>query len=159
MIFNPVIIVAIIVQSWVAKASRVAGAIMGFLITTGIFLWGLAVYGSHNQIMFFGIPLSQPVFVILCLVWYVFDTFSLIAALKPVPVAAQPVPGTPAATTDAATQAALPATDSTAPRVDGDTINFGCTECGKPISFKKRHAGLVIRCPECNERVIVPDLS
>ena len=32
MIFNPVIIVAIIVQSWVAKASRVAGAHSEFVV-------------------------------------------------------------------------------------------------------------------------------
>ncbi len=67
MIFNPVIIVAIVVQSWISKASRTAGAIVGFVITTGILLWGLAIYDQHGQIAFFGIPLSQPVFVILCI--------------------------------------------------------------------------------------------
>ena len=157
MIFNPVIIGAILVQSWVSKASRVAGAILGYLITTGIFLWGLAIYGDHGQIAFFGVPLSQPVFVILCLVWYVFDTFTFIAARKPLPVAVPPVPG--GTTAPDPMQAALPTLEQAAsPKMEGDTINFGCSECGKPISFKKRHAGLVVRCPECNERVMVPEV-
>ena len=64
--FNPVIIVAIIVQSLVSKVDRIAGAVLGFLITTGIFLWGLSVYAEGNQIALFTIPLSQPVFLIAC---------------------------------------------------------------------------------------------
>ena len=80
--FNPVIIVAIIVQSLVSKANRIAGAVLGFLITTGIFLWGLSVYAEGNQIALFTIPLSQPVFLIACLVWYGFDTREFMVARK-----------------------------------------------------------------------------
>lgn len=157
MIFNPVIIVAIVIQSWVSKASRIAGAILGYLITTGIFLWGLAIYDDHGQIAFFGVPLSQPVFVILCLVWYVFDTFTFNAARKPLPLAPPPMPGSTA--TPDSVQAALPTPGQApaSPQVEGDEIRFACSECGKPISFKKRHAGLVVRCTECNERVMVPE--
>lgn len=80
--FNPVIIVALIVQTIVARISRIAGAIIGFLVTTGILVWGLSVYGQGGQITFFGAPLSQPVFLIACLVWYGFDTSALLAARK-----------------------------------------------------------------------------
>ena len=80
--FNPVIIVAIIVQSLVAKSSRIAGAVIGFLITTGIFLWGMSLYAEGNQIALFTIPLSQPVFLIACLVWYGFDTREFMRARK-----------------------------------------------------------------------------
>jgi hypothetical protein len=80
--FNPVIIVAIIIQALVAKANRIAGAVIGFLITTGIFLWGMSVYAAGNQIALFTIPLSQPVFLIACLVWYGFDIREFLLARK-----------------------------------------------------------------------------
>jgi hypothetical protein len=87
--FNPVIIVAVVIQTLVAKASRTAGAVLGFLITTGILLWGLSAYAVGDQIAFFGIPLSQPMFLIGCVVWYVFDTREMMAARRQ-PAAPQP---------------------------------------------------------------------
>jgi hypothetical protein len=78
--FNPVIIIAVIIQSVVAKSSRIAGAIIGYVITTGILLWGISLYGEGNQIALFGIPLSEPIFFIACLVWYGFDTKEFLAA-------------------------------------------------------------------------------
>lgn len=39
---NYAIFLAIFTQSLVAKANRMAGAIAGYVITAGIFLWGLA---------------------------------------------------------------------------------------------------------------------
>ena len=53
MIFNPVIIVAIVAQSFISKFSRIAGAVAGFLITAGILIWGLSVYGEGYEIAFF----------------------------------------------------------------------------------------------------------
>jgi|WetSurMetagenome_2_1015567.scaffolds.fasta_scaffold92764_2 hypothetical protein len=78
--FNPVIIVAIIIQALIARASRIAGAVVGFLITTGILLWGITVYGEGNRIALFGIPLSEPIFFIACLVWYGFDVKDFMSA-------------------------------------------------------------------------------
>ena len=80
--YNPVVIVAIIVQSLVAKASRIVGSIIGYIITTGILLWGISVYGQGDQITLFGIPLSQPAFLFACLVWYGLDTREFMAARK-----------------------------------------------------------------------------
>ena len=80
--FNPVIIFAVIIQVVISKFSRIAGAIIGYLITTGILLWGLLLYGEGNQIAYFGIPLSEPIFLILCLVWYGFDTKGFLSARK-----------------------------------------------------------------------------
>jgi len=80
MVFNPLIIGAIVLQGAIAKGSRVAGAVAGFVITTGILLWGISLYSDGSQIALFGIPLSEPVFVIACIVWYVFDTREFIAA-------------------------------------------------------------------------------
>jgi rubrerythrin len=80
--FNPVIIVAIIIQVLISKASRIAGAIFGYLITTGVLIWGISVYGERGSITFFGIHLSETVFIIACLIWYAFDTRELIAAQK-----------------------------------------------------------------------------
>ena len=78
--FNPIIIIALIIQSAVAKSSRKAGAVIGYIITTGILLWGSSLYADGYQVALFGIPLSQPIFIIACLVWYGFDTKEFMAA-------------------------------------------------------------------------------
>jgi hypothetical protein len=80
--FNPIIIVAIILQSFVSRANRMAGAIFGFVITTGILVWGISLYGQGSEIAFFGFPLTEPVFFIVCAVWYGFDVRSLMRASK-----------------------------------------------------------------------------
>jgi len=80
--FNPVIVVAVIVQMLIAKASRIAGAIAGYALTTGILIWGLSVYSEGSGIALFTIPLSEPVFLTICSIWYVFDTKEFIAAKK-----------------------------------------------------------------------------
>jgi len=89
---NPIIIIAIIAQSFIAKTSRMAGAIVGYLITTGIFLWGLSLYSQGSEIVFFMIPISEPVFIGLCAVWYFFDTRAFLRARR--------ISRPPAATTD-----------------------------------------------------------
>jgi hypothetical protein len=80
--FNPVIVVAIIVQAIIAKFSRIAGAILGYVITTGILLWGISLYAGGDQIALFGIRLSEPIFLLVCLVWYGFDTKEFMDARK-----------------------------------------------------------------------------
>lgn len=80
--FNPVIVGAIVGQSLISKVSRIAGAILGYVITTGILLWGLSLYSHGDQIALFSIPLSQPIFLVSCLVWYGFDTKEYLNARK-----------------------------------------------------------------------------
>ncbi len=80
--FNPVIIVAIIIQGIVSKASRMAGAILGYIITTSIFIWGLSLYSEGDAIALFGARISQEFFIIACLVWFGFDTMEFIKAKK-----------------------------------------------------------------------------
>jgi hypothetical protein len=79
---NPIIIVAIVLQIFISRVSRMAGAIVSYLITTGILLWGLSLYSVDSGIVFFGVPLSEPAFLVLCLVWYGFDTRALLRAQK-----------------------------------------------------------------------------
>jgi hypothetical protein len=92
MVFNPVILGAIVVQGLTSKVSRVAGAVVGYLITTGILMWGFSVYDKGNHIEFFGISLSQSHFVIACLIWFGFDTKVYLAAKKPIPQPQDPPP-------------------------------------------------------------------
>ncbi|MEJ6949664.1 hypothetical protein [Natronospora cellulosivora (SeqCode)] len=80
--FNPIIIIAIIIQLVVAKKSRKTGAIIGYIITTGILFWGLSLYTTGYRIALFGIGLSLPVFMISIAVWYFFDTVEYKAAIK-----------------------------------------------------------------------------
>jgi hypothetical protein len=79
---NIVIIAALAIQIIISKTSRIAGAIAGYLITTGILIWGLSAYADGAAIVLFGIELSKAVFVIACLVWYGFDTAEFINARK-----------------------------------------------------------------------------
>lgn len=75
---NPIIIIALVLQAVISKASHLAGAIAGYLITTGILIWGLGTYSDGDFIALFGITLSKQAFIIACLVWYGFDTFELL---------------------------------------------------------------------------------
>lgn len=80
---NPVIIIAIIAQIVVSKVSKLIAAIMGFLITTGILIWGIGLYADGDAIALFGIiALPEAIFYILCLVWYIADVSELVRALK-----------------------------------------------------------------------------
>ena len=74
---NPIIIAAIVIQAFISGISRLAGAIAGYLITTGIFIWGLTVYNAGDVITLFGIPLTQQVFIFACIFWYGLDTYEL----------------------------------------------------------------------------------
>ena len=78
---NHTILAAVIIQSVISKANLLLGAIVGYVITTGILIWGLSVYSNpYHYIAFFGIELSKGVFLALCVIWYIFDTFELMAA-------------------------------------------------------------------------------
>ena len=77
---NPIVLVAILAQGFIARANRMAGAIAGFILTTGILIWGLSLYSQGSGIALVGIPLSQPIFLVTCLVWYGFNTRAFLRA-------------------------------------------------------------------------------
>ena len=72
---NPIIIVALIIQGLISRVSHLAGSIAGYLITTGILLWGLSVYQDGDAIAIFGAVLSKQVFIFSCIFWYAYDTY------------------------------------------------------------------------------------
>jgi transcription elongation factor Elf1 len=80
--FNPVIIGALVVQAIVRNISKIAGAMFGYIITTGILIWGLSVYAEGNIITWFSIPLSKQIFLYAVFAWYWLDTNELRSALK-----------------------------------------------------------------------------
>jgi hypothetical protein len=80
--YNPIIVIAIIVQAVISRISLIAGAICGYLVTTGILIWGMTVYGEGDQIAFIGIGLSQPIFIVACLIWYGVDTYEMSKVLQ-----------------------------------------------------------------------------
>lgn len=77
---NPVIFIAVIIQSAIAKSSPRLGAMVGYLITSGILLWGLGVYAQDGWITFFGFDLSFSAFIIFCVIWYLYDSFQFLFA-------------------------------------------------------------------------------
>jgi ribosomal protein S27E len=38
-------------------------------------------------------------------------------------------------------------------------IEFSCPECAEHIAFKRHHAGLLVDCPKCGKKVVVPEDS
>ena len=79
---NWVIVGAVLIQFVVGRISRVLGAILGFVITTGILLWGVVIYGAGGQISFATIPLPFSIFILACVIWYVFDVRELLTAFR-----------------------------------------------------------------------------
>jgi hypothetical protein len=92
---NPIVIIAIIAQSMIARTNRMAGAIAGFVLTTGILIWGLSLYSAGSGIALLGIPLSQPIFLIVCVAWYGFNTKAFLGARKAAAVRAAQAPQFP----------------------------------------------------------------
>ena len=74
--------IALLIQGGVSKLDVLAGSIVGYLLTTGILIWGLTVYNNGNGMTFFGFKLEQPVFWTLCGIWYTVDTYQLVRALN-----------------------------------------------------------------------------
>lgn len=77
-----IVVIAILVQIIADRINRLAGAVVGFLATTVVLVWGINLY-SHSQqsVAIFFIPLSLEGFIFMCLLWYVVDVFSLSKAL------------------------------------------------------------------------------
>ena len=79
---NPAIVGAILVQIVVARFNRIAGAIIGFLVTTGVLIWGLGIYSDGKLIALFNFELSKTTFIIGCAAWYFFDAIELLQAWR-----------------------------------------------------------------------------
>ena len=167
---NPVIVVAILIQAVISAASKVAGAIAGYLITTGILLWGLSLYGGGDQIALAGIPLPPPVFFVVVLIWYGFDTAGLMAAVSaPASQNAQPPrnekAGQPLDKTPTVVSLPLQAADrqpweentngplgeriASAAALKSPTIAIICPSCQKRLKAPANVAGRRVRCPAC----------
>ena len=94
---NFVILIAVLIQAVINRINRIAGAIAGFVITAGVLIWGLGAYAGGGYITFFRMKLSQPVFLLACLVWFGFDVHALLQARKHQAFQAQVVENAPAA--------------------------------------------------------------
>jgi hypothetical protein len=135
---NPVIVAAVFVQVIVAKFSRMAGAVIGYLVTTGILLWGLSVYGQGGQIALVGIALSQPAFLIACLVWYGFDTFEFMVARKDTSAVKQAPVAEPGSTEEA-----IKAEENMRAVLEARVAQGLCPNCGSEARATRKN------CPVC----------
>jgi hypothetical protein len=79
---NTIIISAIVIQWIFSLISKLAGAILGFFITTGFLVWGINSYSTGGFIEVANHPITQPVFFLACLVYYGFNILEIIKALK-----------------------------------------------------------------------------
>ena len=162
--FNPVILVAIILQAIVSRSSRIAGAVLGYVITTGILLWGISLYGDGDQIALFGIPLSAPIFFLACLVWYGFDTREFTAARKQ---ASGTKEDEQLSQDDVIERdiAALRKAKSAPDDKSASQLKYQCSKCGESISEDAKicpHCGDDVSelvCSNCKKPVAVDDKS
>lgn len=76
------IVVSFLVKNFISSHSRVAGALFGFLITTGILLLGRLLYAGGGAMLIGVIELSQPVFIGVCAIWYLIDLAELVNAIN-----------------------------------------------------------------------------
>lgn len=74
---NYIIGLAVFAQILVSHTSRVVGAIIGFLVTTAILLWGMSLYRSGVGITLVVFTLTEPGFFLFCAVWYFYDLRAL----------------------------------------------------------------------------------
>jgi len=79
---NPIILVAVVAQTLIAKFSKPLGAFVGYAVTTGMLIWGLSLYDHGQQVAVFGAPLPRELFWVWCLFWYGYDTKVAIEAVK-----------------------------------------------------------------------------
>lgn len=77
---NFVILAAVMIQWFISSKSRLWGAVVGLMITIGIAIWGLDAYAQGGQITFFGIALSQGVFLLFIAAWTVYDVVQIVQA-------------------------------------------------------------------------------
>ncbi|NSW53953.1 MAG: hypothetical protein HPY85_15740 [Anaerolineae bacterium] len=77
---NFVILGAVLVQWFISSKSRLWGAVAGLAITVGIGIWGLDAYAQGGQITFFGIALSQGIFLLFIAAWTVYDVVMIAQA-------------------------------------------------------------------------------
>ena len=69
---------AIIIQVFLARTSRKAGAVFGFLGTSVMLLLGVNVYSHTGFVPLFTLPISWGLFVFAALVWYLIDIISVL---------------------------------------------------------------------------------
>jgi hypothetical protein len=78
---NWVIILAIIIINGIAQSNPRLAGWLGVGLTTGILMWGLSIYSDpYGYIAFFGIPLSQGMFLFLIGLFYAHDAWLLYKA-------------------------------------------------------------------------------
>jgi hypothetical protein len=77
------IIVGLVVSTIISGFNRLAGGIIGFIVTTFILAVGLDIYRSPGwRLTYFGFEISRDVFLILIAVWYFFDIIAIIRGLR-----------------------------------------------------------------------------
>jgi ABC-type sugar transport system permease subunit len=69
---------AVIIQWFLTRVSRRNGAVFGLVGTSAIFLLGINIYSHTGYVPFFIIHLSWGVFILVCLVWYLFDIYKIL---------------------------------------------------------------------------------
>ncbi|MBN1551260.1 hypothetical protein JW979_07320 [bacterium] len=76
------IIGGVILSIIVSKIHKVIGGIVAVIVTTGILLWGLFVYGSGGTMALFDIELNILVFLLLIAIWFGFDIKQIVDGIK-----------------------------------------------------------------------------
>ena len=77
-----VILLGILMQIIIGKRNKILGAAIGSVITTLLLIWGLVAYSQGNAMALFSTVVSEPIFVLFCIGWFVYDAYCIVRAVK-----------------------------------------------------------------------------
>ena len=67
------VLAAFFIQGAISVNHPRVGAALGFVITTGVLLYGLMIYRHGGIIVLFVLPLSHTWLIGFCIAWYIWD--------------------------------------------------------------------------------------
>jgi hypothetical protein len=151
--FNFFLLGAILLQGAVSAANRKTGAVVGYLITTGILIWGLVWYGQSSPLFehyltYFGQKLSVGGFLAACLVWYGIDTIVLVSTLRDPQKGRKPARQRPRLEPPDEPEEEEPKRAARKPAALATSPMTVCPKCGMKVFPKADGA-----CPSCHAQI------
>jgi hypothetical protein len=81
--FRGTVIAGVLISIVASRFNKIAGGVVSLIVTTVILLFGLDVYSRPGWTMtFFGIEVSEGIFLLMIAIWYFFDVKQIRDGLK-----------------------------------------------------------------------------
>lgn len=81
LVFKIFLIAAIIASVIITRKKKLNGGFISFAVTSFIFIFGLNFYSRPDWTLnYFGLEVSKEFFIVLIIIWYIFDIYQIIEA-------------------------------------------------------------------------------